>query len=91
MVYATVFSAELEMTVALLVQIDKLVMLIESPIFTCKYILRIPLMIVSNIYPTKLSDFSSWSLRNTHTCSNACMGCSCYSRKAVHSCPLEIG
>lgn len=25
------------MTVALLVQIDKLVMLIESPIFTCKY------------------------------------------------------
>ena len=29
-------SAELEMTVALLVQIDKLVMLIESPIFTCK-------------------------------------------------------
>jgi hypothetical protein len=29
-------SAELEMTVALLVQIDKLVMLIESPVFTCK-------------------------------------------------------
>jgi hypothetical protein len=32
------FSAELEMTVALLVQIDKLVMLIESPVFTCKAI-----------------------------------------------------
>jgi len=30
------FSAELEITVQLLVQIDKLVQLIESPIFTCK-------------------------------------------------------
>lgn len=29
-------SAELEMTVGLLVQIDKLVMLIESPVFTCE-------------------------------------------------------
>ena len=28
------YSAELELTVSLLVQIDKLVMLIESPIFT---------------------------------------------------------
>ena len=30
------FSAELEITVQLLVQIDKLVQLIESPVFTCK-------------------------------------------------------
>jgi hypothetical protein len=29
------FSAELEITVQLLVQIDKLVQLIESPVFTC--------------------------------------------------------
>ena len=29
-------SAELELTVPLLVQIDKLVMLIESPVFTSK-------------------------------------------------------
>jgi vacuole morphology and inheritance protein 14 len=28
-------SAELEMTVQILVQIDKLVQLIESPVFTC--------------------------------------------------------
>lgn len=28
-------SADLEMTVAMLVQIDKLVQLIESPVFTC--------------------------------------------------------
>jgi hypothetical protein len=30
-------SAELEITVNLLVQIDKLVQLIESPVFTCKH------------------------------------------------------
>jgi len=30
-------SAELEITVQLLVQIDKLVQLIESPVFTCAY------------------------------------------------------
>ena len=30
------FSAELEITVQLLVQVDKLVQLIESPVFTCK-------------------------------------------------------
>lgn len=29
------YSADLEMTVAMLVQIDKLVQLIESPVFTC--------------------------------------------------------
>lgn len=30
-----VFSAELEMTVNMLIQIDKLVQLLESPVFTC--------------------------------------------------------
>lgn len=30
-------SADLEVTVALLVQIDKLVQLIESPVFTCGF------------------------------------------------------
>lgn len=38
-------SAELEMTVALLVQIDKLVMLIESPVFTCAFPLALSLAI----------------------------------------------
>ena len=33
-----VSSADLEVTVALLVQIDKLVQLIESPVFTCEFI-----------------------------------------------------
>jgi hypothetical protein len=35
-VSANVTSAELEMTVNMLIQIDKLVQLLESPVFTCK-------------------------------------------------------
>lgn len=35
---ADALSAELEMTVNMLIQIDKLVQLLESPVFTCKYI-----------------------------------------------------
>jgi hypothetical protein len=31
-----VCSAELEMTVNMLIQIDKLVQLLESPVFTCR-------------------------------------------------------
>ena len=30
-------SAEIEMTVSMLIQIDKLVQLLESPVFTCKH------------------------------------------------------
>ena len=36
-----VSSAELEITVQLLVQVDKLVQLIESPVFTCESDTRI--------------------------------------------------
>jgi hypothetical protein len=32
----TILSADLEITVPMLVQVDKLVQLIESPVFTCK-------------------------------------------------------
>lgn len=32
------FSAELEMTVNMLIQIDKLVQLLESPVFTCTHL-----------------------------------------------------
>lgn len=35
-------SAELEMTVNMLIQIDKLVQLLESPVFTCNVILFAP-------------------------------------------------
>lgn len=33
-----VSSAELEMTVNMLIQIDKLVQLLESPVFTCTFL-----------------------------------------------------
>jgi vacuole morphology and inheritance protein 14 len=33
----TLISADLEVTVQLLVQIDKLVQLLESPVFTCEW------------------------------------------------------
>lgn len=33
----TICSAELEMTVNMLIQIDKLVQLLESPVFTCPF------------------------------------------------------
>jgi hypothetical protein len=35
-VHANDNSADLEMTVNMLIQVDKLVQLIESPVFTCK-------------------------------------------------------
>jgi hypothetical protein len=34
------FSADLEMTVNMLIQIDKLVQLLESPVFTCMCLQR---------------------------------------------------
>ena len=34
-------SAEMEMTVNILIQIDKLVQLLESPVFTCKWLRQI--------------------------------------------------
>lgn len=37
---ANVNSAELEMTVNMLIQIDKLVQLLESPVFTCIFVVR---------------------------------------------------
>ena len=39
--YADNRSAELEMTVNMLIQIDKLVQLLESPVFTCRRIMCI--------------------------------------------------
>lgn len=35
--YTNLTSADLEMTVNMLIQIDKLVQLLESPVFTCKF------------------------------------------------------
>ena len=39
--YTDTISAELEMTVNMLIQIDKLVQLLESPVFTCRSSLRL--------------------------------------------------
>ena len=44
-------SAELEMTVNMLIQIDKLVQLLESPVFTCEYLL-----------PLSPGDFLVWEI-----------------------------
>lgn len=58
-------SAELELTVPLLVQIDKLVMLIESPVFTSRfYAINSPLTL-------QTSAFNSWSPTSTPTCPSA--------------------
>jgi len=37
LIYEPVHSAELEITVNLLIQVDKLVQLLESPVFTCTF------------------------------------------------------
>ena len=68
-----ILSADLEITVQLLVQVDKLVQLIESPVFTCKQD-PTPDTRTTNIV-SKICDCSCWSLRNTRTCSSVCMGC----------------
>lgn len=73
------------MTVALLVQIDKLVMLIESPVFTCESLSNNNHGILFDLCLLQLYDCSFWNRRNTRTCSNACTAYSCYCPKAVHS------
>jgi vacuole morphology and inheritance protein 14 len=50
--YRLVTSADLEITVPLLVQIDKLVQLIESPVFTCKLHRQAQLCRSNEIYQT---------------------------------------
>lgn len=57
------------MTVNILIQIDKLVQLIESPVFTCEF------PTTHDFTPAngqKTSDCSCLSLRNFPTCTNAC-------------------
>jgi len=36
-IFLTSFSGEIDITVELLTEVDKLVQLLESPIFICKY------------------------------------------------------
>lgn len=76
-------SADLEITVPLLVQVDKLVQLIESPVFTCE--LSINEMNQRLMMFRKTSAFNSLSLNVTPTCLSVYMGYSCCS----HNLPLS--
>lgn len=60
-------SADLEITVPMLVQVDKLVQLIESPVFTCMFSLLLP-RCHSNVL--QISVYNYWSPKDTHTSSN---------------------
>lgn len=65
------YSAELEMTVNMLIQIDKLVQLLESPVFTCKHPMNRCRLEVDK---QKIYDFSFSSLRDTLIYTNVSMG-----------------
>lgn len=72
------------MTVNMLIQIDKLVQLLESPVFTCK----LPVMLFVSLEANSASQifvFSFSNPRNTHTCTNAFTVFSCFSLKAQPS------
>ena len=75
-------SADLEITVPMLVQIDKLVQLIESPVFTCKC-LETDSLVYSIDHFLQISVSNFWNLNDTLTFSNACMDCSCCYLKAL--------
>lgn len=61
------------MTVNILIQIDKLVQLLESPVFTCKRGLRVCLD--RNADHSQTSVFNCWNQRNIHTSTNVFTGC----------------
>lgn len=74
--------AELEMTVNMLIQIDKLVQLLESPVFTCKpnFALKIPLHPSPSLTLSRQTcDCSSWNRNGSPTSTNACTAYSCFS------------
>lgn len=74
-------SADLEMTVNTLIQIDKLVQLLESPVFTCtcqNYCRR-----NGPANARQISASSSSSRRSTLTCTSACTGSSCFFRNRL--------
>lgn len=69
------------MTVNMLIQIDKLVQLLESPVFTCRFSQFFARFSLTLRFET--FDFSSWSQRNFHICTNVSMvsSCSCHSHQ----------
>ena len=80
-------SADLEITVQMLVQVDKLVQLIESPVFTCKSTL------LSSIFWLTIRqtfDCNCWILSVIRTFSSVSMGFWCSCLKALPLFPFEI-
>ena len=76
-------SAELEMTVNMLIQIDKLVQLLESPVFTCQLPFYSRYHTLSSSLQTSASNSSNQ--KNTPTFTNVYTASSCSSPKAQHS------
>lgn len=72
---ANVHSAELEMTVNMLIQIDKLVQLLESPVFTCMVIMG-SWVAVANLQQTFACSF--WSQNGIRICTSVSTAYSCY-------------
>lgn len=58
------------MTVNMLIQIDKLVQLLESPVFTCRSSYSSDSCTIPD-RTEQISVSSYWSLRNTHTYTSA--------------------
>lgn len=77
----TADSAELEMTVNMLIQIDKLVQLLESPVFTCQSLFSRRLEIADT---PQTYGYSSSNRRDTHIYTNVSTGYSCCSLSPLH-------
>lgn len=77
-------SAELEMTVNMLIQIDKLVQLLESPVFTCQFptYLHDPSKSETKVQQIFVSSYSNQ--KDTRICTSASTEFSCSSLKAAH-------
>jgi hypothetical protein len=85
--FDSVASADLEITVQMLVQIDKLVQLIESPVFTCMS--AFPVLEWSD-HVLQISDYSFLNPNDILICSNVSMACSCSYPRAQPSFRFEI-
>jgi Vacuolar protein 14 C-terminal Fig4p binding len=95
--------ADLEMTVNMLIQIDKLVQLLESPVFTCMFISILQFRLTAgrvrgpaagstdHIDVVQTSASNSSNQTATPTSTNACTACSCSSPNPPPSPPSKTG
>lgn len=70
------------MTVNMLIQIDKLVQLLESPVFTCQCLLSLFVFLFGNLNFYQIFVFSFLSQNDTHTCISVSTGFSCFFHRA---------